>query len=324
MTSRSGSGENIRRIILHIGRHKSGTTSVQHYFHSNFALYEARGILYPKAGRAHNAVAHHELASAVESKSDRRKFEAVSRELLDELKPHHQTLIISSETLQTLDRPDKLKALLKYFPNAQIDIVCYFREFVDYMASSFRQAVQNQSRAWTFEGFLKHRYPMRKFFKIWDAIGNLHCRWFHQDLLYKGDVVADLCHLMSLMDGTPLDESHNISIGGNLLFLKLADNVAGQTQFSYQQLAELAWRHPHLSKSFFISKARCDKARKRNAYNKILFKKLGPVPLRFWNSNIAVPDQARLEADINLIRELVPDYDATLSRTYLGKAQDWF
>ena len=55
---------NLKRVILHIGRHKSGTSSIQHCLNRNVDLLSAAGILYPKHGRG-GRVAHHDIAKAL-------------------------------------------------------------------------------------------------------------------------------------------------------------------------------------------------------------------------------------------------------------------
>lgn len=47
-------------LILHIGAHKTGTTSVQHYFHANAAALLRRGVAYPPTG---HLKAHYVLAA---------------------------------------------------------------------------------------------------------------------------------------------------------------------------------------------------------------------------------------------------------------------
>ncbi|MCC6306594.1 MAG: hypothetical protein IT545_15560, partial [Rhodobacteraceae bacterium] len=44
-----------KRLILHIGSHKTGTTHIQSTFARNPAALDAIGVLYPRAGRIHEA-----------------------------------------------------------------------------------------------------------------------------------------------------------------------------------------------------------------------------------------------------------------------------
>ena len=316
--------QGIERVIFHIGRHKSGTSSVQHFFNQNLNYFDGQGILYPMSGRPKNSVGHHTFALSCFGDIDFQSHTDIVNNILSEIKPHHHTLLISSESFQTLEKPARVSAFLNMFPNADRDIICYFREYVDYMMSSFRQATQNQTRFRTFNQFLSHRYKMPQFFKLWNKLGQMHIRWFHPDLLKGGDIVTDFCDLANISGGKSLKKAQNISIGGNILFLKLAQNHGASNQLSYKNLTDLALTYPQFRRPFFLSKARTDKARQRNVYNKILEKKLGSAPLRYWTDGIALPDVPRFESDLTIVQNMLPEFDGTKARQNLLAAKDWF
>jgi hypothetical protein len=49
-------------LFLHIGRHKSGTSSIQHFFNQNRTALERDGILYPAPA---SGVAHHAWSATI-------------------------------------------------------------------------------------------------------------------------------------------------------------------------------------------------------------------------------------------------------------------
>ena len=61
-----------KRLFLHIGRHKTGTTSLQNFFSEKKELLSERGILYPETGRvtAHGTLdrAHHTFSQVTRFK----------------------------------------------------------------------------------------------------------------------------------------------------------------------------------------------------------------------------------------------------------------
>jgi len=295
----------IKRIILHIGRHKSGTSSLQRFFHDQSEVLAQKGILYPKAGRVGNGIAHHALARAVLA-GDSERQQLITNQILSECDARYHTLLISSESFQDVLSPKRMSAFLANFPNAQIDIVSYYREFADYMMSAFRQATQNQSVFRIFQTFLDHSYPVKKQLKTWSGLGSLKTKWFHPELLVDGDIVKDFVAILDLGIYVQAHERRNASIGGNILFLKLAANHAGQDLFDYQMI---------------------DKVRRWNSYNRALIKHIGEVPLKNWDDLDPLPDPKNLEQDIGLIAETFPHINrADLTR--LGDlsetAKNWF
>jgi hypothetical protein len=87
-----------KRIFLHCGLHKTGTTSLQRFLHSNRSLLTDSGYAYPKSGLF--SYAHHNLAWEL---VDDERFSA-SRgniaELLREISCTHQHVILSSEDFE--------------------------------------------------------------------------------------------------------------------------------------------------------------------------------------------------------------------------------
>jgi len=316
----------IHRVILHIGRHKSGTSALQSYLFKNRQELYKQGILYPESGRIGHGIAHHKFAYACDYKrySTSKKSRDISQSILGEIRPQHHTLIISSEAFQIVENKRRIKKFLKNFKTADIEIICYFREFADYMMSSFRQATQNQTQYRIFEQFLQHKYDIPKSTKEWSRLGQFRMKWFHPDLLLDGDIIADFCEFTDI----PLIENarfhRNISIGGNLLVFKLITNFIDKQVFSYKDLDKLASRRPRFSQPFFVSRERIDWARTKNKYNSFLEKQLGEPPLKYWDSYRRLPDYKYLEEDIEIVQRVLPDVDVTSFQSLIPNSKDWF
>ena len=326
MVKSVSSAINVRRIILHIGRHKSGTSSLQHFFKQHKDFLSQNGILYPKAGSGNKGLAHHELAFACnQNKRDVNKIENIISNLKQELTEDHHTVLISSESFQNVTKTRWLKLFLKAFPKVQVDVYCYIREFADYMISAFRQAAQNQSQFKTFEEFCLHRFHLRRFFGVWRRVGNLNLRWFHPDLLQDGDIISDFMTWADL----PIAEDQrrpfrNPSIGGNLLWLKMAANKEGQEFLTYPQMARLAQKFEEFQTAFYVSDARIKLLRTRTRYNKIFEKKIGPVPLKSWTDCPILPQNNLMLADIETIHRQFPDLNVSRLLEYEANSQAWF
>lgn len=316
----------LQRIILHIGRHKSGTSALQHYFKANREFLYAKGVLYPYAGSSERQVAHHPIASACnQNTKDEAALSEIVGKLKAELKPHHHTLLLSSEAFQNITAKKWIKEFLAQFPGVQVDVICYVREFADYMVSAFRQAVQNQIRFQTFPEFCEHRYNTKRFLKLWKSVGHLHLKWFHPDLLKNGDVIEDFF----AVTGIPKPKTHpskpkNRSIGGNLLWMKMASNKLCSPFISYADMARLAQQHEGFREHFYIPQYRVDHLRKTSRYNKYYENIIGPVPYKSWEHCRMLPDDIRLGEDIKLLKDQHPNLDLTPLLELSQQSRTWF
>lgn len=89
------------RLILHIGRHKSGTSSIQHWLKRNNDLLSTNGILYPKSFR--KGVAHHNLVDILDPRrSGAADLDFAANQILREV-TEEDTIILSSEAFQNVN-----------------------------------------------------------------------------------------------------------------------------------------------------------------------------------------------------------------------------
>ncbi len=314
----------IKRLILHIGRHKSGTSSLQYFFVRNQGDLSQQGVLYPDAGRA-GKIAHHGLAHVCNTNlSDGQGLRQCLDDIRSEIRPHHHTLLISSEAFQNITDPERVQSLLDHFPNTQVEIYAYVREFVDYRISDFKQRIQAQSKFVTLDEVVGVHIDLLHFLKLWRGLGDLTLKWFERHQLKNNDIITDFCAETGLSGSTSVDVDINPSLGGNLLFLKLACNHLGIDALSYTQLRQWALKDERFRQGFYISRKRADAWRNGSDYNRILFKEMGEIPLRSWEDLPPLPDINSLPADLDLLADhLAPEsIDPVLA---LGpKSRHWF
>lgn len=94
----------MRRCIIHIGTHKTGSTSLQRFFHANRRTLEGAGILYPVDG---TEVAHHNLYREIAGKSADRRGATTLDRLSERLRGTAcDVVILSSELFSTLTPDD--------------------------------------------------------------------------------------------------------------------------------------------------------------------------------------------------------------------------
>lgn len=184
----------MKKLILHIGRHKTGTTALQYNFHVNSKRLADAGLHYPETGK--DWVAHHHVADRVaaldDDEFDPAKDQLLSS-LLDEL--NHcgkDTVLISSEGFQRCD-PAKVRRI---FSDFEVTVVVYIREQLSYLQSSYLQAIHAENYSGSIEEYEQDLFycDYWSFLTSWEnAFGSerLVTRVFSKEFMIEGDVVKD-------------------------------------------------------------------------------------------------------------------------------------
>lgn len=240
--------------VLHIGRNKTGTSSLQEFFAENEGLLRESGILYPEAGR--EGKAHHGLALAVKrANQDRAAFEVLAAKLRQEVADHREVLV-SSEVFATLDELDALATL---FPAGKTTIVVYVREYCAYLSSWYRQAIQLRNLCCDFRAFVDLRYIDASHIGLLERWANVYGRSNIKVLVYDRTLYPNGNILLSVPEYLPhvpldsvssLNYSRNPSISGNLVFLKLLLNSVLPETRDYTLAAEVNKISQHDKKRF--------------------------------------------------------------------------
>lgn len=330
-------------IILHIGRHKSGTSSLQNYLHQHAGIYSSQGTLYPQACRRVRRgdrivlqMAHHALALSFQN-TDRNTAEEQRRQWLGELRKEltgHQRLILSSETFGNFLKRDQiqpLRAFLEALGPERITVIVYLREYLDYINSGYRQRIQNSGDLIALSEYplLRNpRYSLAAWLAAWQSVGTVVCRHFNRNTLHQGDVVADFCFHTDLEHHHGVYESdRNPSIGGNLLFLKCALNFLGRHRADlYEELGEYAARDPAHRSPLGISKEVALRIREGSDWNTTLNEYFGEVPLPSFENLPPCPEHSTLENDLDSWATLLQRAETVRSEieALITKADDWF
>lgn len=193
-----------KKIYIHAGTHKTGSTYLQETLYANRALLRENGVLYPETGlgiqHKHNRHAHRQIAFSLSKEDDTAEnlFEPIIQELLrtDDL----HTAIISYEGFCMPKHTKSMHKILKSFDEVDLHIIFVFRPHVDFAISLFREICQN----------LKYRPSFYQFYKQalsadhgWPWLLNYHAilqKW-HEfipknkiHILAYSQIKNDLCH----------------------------------------------------------------------------------------------------------------------------------
>ena len=101
----------MRRLVCHIGTHKTGTSSFQRYCYKFRELLSEEGVCYPLIKGHENLNNHSVLAWALD-KIDQESSSKMLNNVFSQFKDNkHHTLLISSEDLEKVEK--KVKSLTR-------------------------------------------------------------------------------------------------------------------------------------------------------------------------------------------------------------------
>jgi hypothetical protein len=289
-------------VIIHIGRHKSGTTSIQHELHVQENLLSSYGALYSKVGRSRSGFANHTLAVACQQLD----FELLKKfkvQIEQELRSTHQ-LIFSSEGFQNLKDPS---ILLDLFPfGVRKKVVVYLRDVVSYLATSYAQRIQSSDLISGFAEYaLNRKVDYQRFVEKWITLSDsIIIRLFDPRYLVGGDAVVDFFSILDIApdsDGT--FRSHlNPSVGGNLLFAKLLLNrlpMAFDRSNAYNSLSNLALQSDRFQSGFWICDSLVETLRAENSSNySFLKQEFGYEETTSFATRPLAPDATTIREDL--------------------------
>ncbi len=260
-------------FILHIGRHKSGTSALQKALHKNYDALYKRGFLYPKKCRSEPA--HHRISSHFlplgRKHFPKPQTRRAMRALRAEVDAFDGKVILSSEGFQNCP-PNALTALC---PPQQTQIVVYLREQYTYAQSAYSQAVQGGKNPKTFEEYLEgFNANYINFLKKWKTQfkpKQLSVRIYDRSQLKNGDIIDDFLSTcgVDLAEIKKPSADPNVSIGGPLLEFKRAINTLQIPQSelakvkAYRVLAQVARSDPQYRAKPTASESTIEQFRER-------------------------------------------------------------
>jgi hypothetical protein len=302
-----------RDIVIHVGRQKTGTTSIQRFMASHGENIAGHDILYPETGRNDGKqAAHHPLAVALNPReSDGHDLADLKKNLDREVSKHPTSLIVlSSEAFQRISDFSRLET---FFAGCEPRVLCYLRECMAAKQSSWAQSVHATRQASDFVSYaLRHHHRFEKFTERWKLFSSqLELALFDRQQLRHQDVVADFLWRIghpsfadqskthARQDGTP-------SLGGNLLHIKRIINIARShlpnMRGEYRAFAELAAADYRWHGRWYVSpKDIAAIERADRADREFLNRTFAEVHVADLNDAPPMPDAATLKEDIRAV-----------------------
>jgi len=198
-----------RRMYLHVGLHKTGTTAIQDFLFLNRDKLLSQGYLYPitefhplgqqRVAYAFNGEVNPHLDQSKVSQNEE-LFEKLTQVISQD---NYQVLIVSSENFTPSGNKSVLKKIKHFFCEFDIKIVFYLRRQDSYKESLYREHIKlPNSETVSFKRFnVPYVLDYEKRLKPWvDVFGeqNIIVRSYDQLISEKADVINDFCEIIGL------------------------------------------------------------------------------------------------------------------------------
>ncbi|QKX18091.1 WcbI family polysaccharide biosynthesis putative acetyltransferase [Microbulbifer sp. YPW1] len=143
---------NRKKLILHIGQSKTGTTSFQSFCFKHRKALLAEGTLYPESGLLYT----HHRNLALHYKGEQRN-EALVQQLKQEIAAADcERVLISCESFEDLGA-SQARELLDDFSDLDVSVVCTLRNRLDWVQSMYAEYVKKAWFSGSFSQFIGYR-----------------------------------------------------------------------------------------------------------------------------------------------------------------------
>ncbi len=135
-----------KHLILHVGTHKTGTTSVQTMMGTHRDFFETQGVLFPRAGHVRNG-GHHNIVWELNGDAGFDPSVGTLDDLATELRDTpYSSVVLSSEDFEFWYlRPDLLERLKAVAEQAGfvIDVLLVLRPVNEYVESLYKELIKH-------------------------------------------------------------------------------------------------------------------------------------------------------------------------------------
>lgn len=217
----------MRKLIIHIGSAKTGTTSLQSFLANNGPLLRDHGFIYPKSGRGDTANHFSLFASLMPNvwycPQPPPSFAETWESLREEIASTSEVTIISFEGFFRLTEQE-LSHIRNLFQDFEIRIVCYLRRQDELLAAAIAQGVRagNPEVTSISEGkkyyayLLDFRARLEPFIQQF-GLERISVAPYEKSSLIERDIVHDFCarHLKIPICNLAHTETYNVTLSRN-------------------------------------------------------------------------------------------------------------
>lgn len=288
----------MRRLIIHIGRQKSGTSALQYFLNQNESFLKNESVIYPQSGRE-GKIAHHHIAILMKEEKYS-EIKSILNLILEETSTFN-TVIISSEAFQNVINLYPLEQIIRYFN--QVQVICYLRESLSYLLSAYKQKVQAQNYTDSIDTFLKSaRLDYKRLVNRWQQLDeNIIVRLYEKQSLINQNIIDDFFDCLNLNLPSEISRhtiAKNTSLGSSLVLYKLIRNKLNLAERKeYQNLEKIAGEKKAEQAELFIPAHLQNKFREKDKNNDYLKELFGTIQEKDFSKNSPWVLDENLEAD---------------------------
>ena len=321
----------MKRLIIHIGLPKCGTSALQNALAKSTDTLRRQNVVYPLSGRGKGATgqhfAQHRLLATLFDPRRAKGEQTISR-LLPQFQKEvarYQTTVLSCERFAYNTDHTALREFLSGLDYESVEVMLYVREYLSFCLSSFSQQIKASGTFMPLAMFLHRRVVLAKLLERWQAIGDLKVTLYDKNALVDGNVVADFSRTTGIEVPSISDRIVNPTIGGTLLFAKLACNRDRTVLAKYATLLDVAERHKRFTGPFHVDAARAAAIRAASPFNDTLAEHVGEVPLQDFEACAHPVQPDRLEEDLALMEEAgIAELPRETIERAVPEARFWF
>jgi hypothetical protein len=180
----------MRKIVVHIGTHKTGTTFLQRFLSKNTALLAHHGIDIPPVGERFTPKSHHYIANYFRGIED--PHHAAVAEWLAQGVSTQPYCLISAESLYLCKSAKSLTMLRESF-NDPCRIVCNFRSPESHFISMWKQYLKGKRKTDSLKSYLDRQTQDLAAEKSYYSYDTVLARWesYFSDVVYSEYTVQD-------------------------------------------------------------------------------------------------------------------------------------
>ncbi len=194
-----------RKVFIHVGTAKTGTTTIQHFINTNRKIFENNSFYYPMTGLVDHC--HHGISFYWENNPIFNKNFKIQKDqielLRDEINANNDKhILISSECFRLLSV--NWKELLSIFLDKEIYCIVYLRNQIDYYSSKYIEQIKgNQTYLdpadWLNSNFYPNEY-VSYINELKTIFGdkNIIVKSFNKKDFYMRNLLSDFLYIFDL------------------------------------------------------------------------------------------------------------------------------
>lgn len=218
---------NKKRIVLHMGHTKTGSSALQTFLDTNAQLLKEQNVTYYKPLNYYNNNPGKPNAGFLDAEEQNVQY--LLDQEIDELKrvlSETNVLILSDETLfAKVNKYSHFKEFLRKIDNqAEIDVVVYLREQTSWLLSAWKQYIKGPAGVYSYREWIRRNSWAANYYRLTkrleQAFGkdHIYLRIYDKKAFLQGNLFADFILTIGLQWDERFDQQKGIYSNPSIVF----------------------------------------------------------------------------------------------------------